>query len=164
MPAPITAAAPRAPLPSFLGAPATAPAPAFGRDAWAPAQVAGAPVQAASVGSPGFLGWLGGALAGAFWALPKLARFGAPGIIGSVVVVLGCGWYGGRVVEGVQALFQGAVRPAAQLGAWFAGGRLAAAAIAGMKQPGALMAAFLIWLGSWAAGKLLDLVWPAGRT
>lgn len=192
MPGPIPAAAPRAMVPTFLqaNAPATPAAPAYRQDAWAgaraggtasgpwapaqagatangpwaPAQAGGTAVGAAAIADGGFLGWLGGCLAGAFWALPKLARFGPAGLLGSVVVILGCGWYGGRVVASVKELFAGSVHGVAQLGAWFVGGRLAAGAIAGMKQPGVLMAAFVIWLGSWAAGKLLDMVWPGGRT
>lgn len=123
---------------------------------------AGAPVQAQSTsGSATFLGWVGGCLAGAVWAVPKLARFGPLGFIGSAIVVLGCGFYGGKAVGAGEELFQGQPRDAVEVGAWLAGARVAAGAVASMRQPGALVAAGLIWLGSWVAGKVVDLVWPS---
>lgn len=145
-------------LPGFLTPPSQTPAPtAYARDAWTPAAAPSALGAAPSGG--GLIGWLVGAAVAGFWALPKLARFGPAGLLTSALVVLAGGWYGGRVVGAGQAVVAGDVRPAAQVGLWFLGGRLAAAAIATWRLPGAFVAAALIWAGSWGAGKLLDLVW-----
>jgi hypothetical protein len=122
---------------------------------------ASAPAQAQDAsGTARFLGWLGGLAAGAFWAIPKLGRFGPVGFFTGLVVALACGFYGGKTVEAGQALLQAKPRPALEVGAWFAGATLAAKLISNMRQPGALLAAAVIWLGSWAADKVLGLIWP----
>ena len=159
---PSTAAPRGGALPAFLQPPsqAQAQAPGFVRDAWTGGTTAPtlqATATAASGG--GLIGWLVGAAVGAFYALPRLARFGPAGLLTSVLVVLAGGWYGGSVVGAGQATLAGDVRPAVQVGAWFAGGRLALGLIQSWKSPGAFVAAAVIWLGSWGAGKLLDAVW-----
>jgi hypothetical protein len=136
-------------------------APAYAPDAYAsqitPANNVGITSNAS------FLGWAAGVVGGIFWAVPKLARFGPIGFLGSAVVALGCGWYGGKAVEAGQELLQGQPRSAVKVGVWFACARLAAGALNTLREPGAMMAAFLIWLASWGGGKVLDMVWPKAQ-
>ncbi|MDB5099228.1 MAG: hypothetical protein JWM80_3649 [Cyanobacteria bacterium RYN_339] len=157
MPMTVQAATPPWLAPSAPIAPPAGGA-AYSTDAYYPAA---APVQAQdAAGTARWLGWLGGLAGGLVWAIPKLRNFGPVGFLTGLVVALGCAFYGGKAVEAGQELLQAKPRAVVEVGAWLGGATLAAKVISTFRQPGALLAAAVIWLGSWAAAKALSLVWP----